>query len=47
LIERDAGTAAYQIADVYALRNDTEETFKWLDRAWSNRDRGIAYLLID
>jgi TolB-like protein/Flp pilus assembly protein TadD len=47
LIEKDAGTSAYQIAQVYALRNDAEATFEWLDRAWSNRDPGIEYLLYD
>ena len=42
LIEKDASIAAYQIAEVYALRNDAKATFEWLDRAWSNRDPGIA-----
>ena len=47
LIDKDAGTSSYQIAEVYALRNDAKETFAWLDRAWSNRDPGIQYLLFD
>ena len=47
LIEKDAGIAAYQIAVVYALRNDARATFEWLDRAWSNRDAGIGNLLFD
>jgi TolB-like protein/Tfp pilus assembly protein PilF len=47
LIERWSGVATYQIAEVYALRNDAKETFEWLDRAWSNRDPGIANLLYD
>jgi TolB-like protein/Tfp pilus assembly protein PilF len=47
LIDKDAGTSAYQIAEVYALRNDANETFAWLDRAWSNRDPGVAVLLFD
>jgi TolB-like protein/Flp pilus assembly protein TadD len=45
LIEKWAGVAAYQIAEVYALRNDDKATFEWLDRAWSNRDTGIQQLL--
>jgi hypothetical protein len=45
LIEKYADLSAYQIAEVYALRNDANATFKWLDRAWSNRDAGIQYLL--
>ena len=46
-IERDADQSAYQIAEVYALRNDATATFEWLDRAWNNRDSGIQYLLFD
>jgi TolB-like protein/Tfp pilus assembly protein PilF len=47
LTEKDANLSAYQIAQVYALRNDATKTFEWLDRAWSNRDSGIGYLLYD
>jgi TolB-like protein/Tfp pilus assembly protein PilF len=47
LIDKDAGIAAYQIAQVYALRDDAKDTFAWLDRAWSNRDSGIPNLLFD
>ena len=43
----DAGGSAYQIAEAYALRNDANSTFEWLDRAWSNRDQGMQYLLFD
>jgi TolB-like protein/Tfp pilus assembly protein PilF len=47
LIEKDADGAAFQIAEVYGLRNDAKSTFEWLERAWSNRDPGIATLLWD
>jgi TolB-like protein/Flp pilus assembly protein TadD len=47
LIEKDANIAAYFVADAYALRNDAKATFEWLDRAWSNRDPGIMFLLWD
>jgi TolB-like protein/Flp pilus assembly protein TadD len=47
LIEKDAGLSAYQIAEVYALRNDAKATFEWLERALSNRDPGISFLLHD
>jgi TolB-like protein/Tfp pilus assembly protein PilF len=47
MIEKDAGIGAYQIAEVYALRNDAKATFAWLDRAWDNRDGGITFLLYD
>jgi TolB-like protein/Tfp pilus assembly protein PilF len=47
VIDKDASSGPYQIAQVYALRNDAKETFAWLDRAWSSRDPGIGYLLYD
>ncbi|HEV2547179.1 MAG TPA: protein kinase [Stellaceae bacterium] len=47
LIEKHANYFAYQIARVYALRNDAKQTFEWLDRAWGNRDSDIGYLLFD
>jgi serine/threonine-protein kinase len=47
VIDKDAGFAPYQIAEVYALRNDAKETFSWLERAWSARDPGVIYLLYD
>ncbi len=47
LIDKDAKTSAFQIAEVYALRNDANATFEWLERAWTTRDPGIAGLLYD
>jgi TolB-like protein/Flp pilus assembly protein TadD len=47
LIDKSGSLAPYQIAQVYALRDDAKETFAWLDRAWSLRDPGIQYLLLD
>ena len=47
LIAKDASTSAYQIAEVYALRGEANETFAWLERAWTSRDPGIATLLYD
>jgi hypothetical protein len=47
MIAKDADGAAFQVAEVYALRNDAKGTFEWLDRAWSNRDPGILQLLYD
>jgi TolB-like protein len=47
LIEQRAEFAAYQIAEVYAFREDADNTFAWLDRAWSNRDSAIGFLLYD
>jgi TolB-like protein/Tfp pilus assembly protein PilF len=47
LIDKYAGVSAYQIAEVYALRNDAKSTLEWLDRAWTNRDGGLTSLLYD
>jgi TolB-like protein/Tfp pilus assembly protein PilF len=47
LIEKDSGDAPFQIAEVYAVRNDANKTFEWLDRAWTARDGGIESLLYD
>jgi hypothetical protein len=47
LIDKYANGWAYQIAEVYALRDDAKATFEWLDRAWSNRDPGLTNLLFD
>ena len=47
LIAKDGDGYAYQIAEIYALRKDPDHAFEWLDRAWTNRDSGIAYLLFD
>ena len=47
LIDTSADGSAYQIAEVYALRKQPDEMFKWLDHAWDNRDSGIGRLLTD
>jgi hypothetical protein len=46
LIEKDP-TSAFEIAEVYALRNDPKETFQWLDRAFSNRETDVGTVLYD
>ena len=38
---------AYQIAEVYALRGEKDEAFKWLQIAFDNRDAGMLGLLVD
>jgi TolB-like protein/Tfp pilus assembly protein PilF len=47
LIDKDGSVAPFQIAQVYALRNDAKQTFEWLERAWSSRDPGVEGLLYD
>jgi tetratricopeptide (TPR) repeat protein len=45
--DKNTSAPAYQIAEVYALRNDAKETFAWLDRAWSTREPALVFLLYD
>src|SRR6267142_1148215 len=33
---------AFQIAQVYAFRNQSDEAFEWLDRAYAQRDSGLV-----
>ena len=47
LVEKHATLEAYEIAEVYALRNEPDKVFEWLDRAWTNRESDIGYLLYD
>ena len=47
LIERREGNAAFQIAEVFALRKEPDRVFEWLERARANRDPGITVLLSD
>jgi TolB-like protein/Tfp pilus assembly protein PilF len=47
LIDTRTTEASFQIAEAYALRGDPDQMFVWLDRAWANRDAGIANLLFD
>jgi TolB-like protein len=34
--------AAFQIAEVYAFRGETDQAFEWLERAYTQRDSGLA-----
>jgi tetratricopeptide (TPR) repeat protein len=47
LIAKFGETAAYQIAEVYAYRNDKDRAFEWLERAHRQRDAGLPALRID
>jgi len=42
LIVKYATTTAYQIAEVYAFRGETDRAFEWLERAYASRDSGLA-----
>jgi TolB-like protein/DNA-binding winged helix-turn-helix (wHTH) protein/Tfp pilus assembly protein PilF len=41
LITKYNASMAYQIALVYAFRNQADEAFEWLDRAYAQRDSGL------
>lgn len=47
LIAQDGSSAPFQIASVYAYRQQPEQVFAWLDRTWTARDPGVAGLLYD
>jgi len=38
---------AYQIAAVYAFRNQSDEAFEWLDRGYAQRDSGLIETKVD
>jgi serine/threonine-protein kinase len=47
LIAKVGETGAYQIAEVYAYRNDKDHAFEWLERARRQRDGGLPGLRTD
>jgi tetratricopeptide (TPR) repeat protein len=44
MIEKDAASAAFQIAEVHAARGEADQAFEWLERAYVQRDSGLAEL---
>lgn len=44
LIARHQNDGAYQIAEVYAYRGETDKAFKWLERAYRQHDPGTQDL---
>ena len=47
MIARDRNLLAYQIAEVYAWRGETDKAFEWLQISFDNHDTGTLSLLID
>ena len=47
LIAKDRNIEAYQIAEVYAWRGETEKAFEWLQISLNDHDTGTLSLLID
>jgi tetratricopeptide (TPR) repeat protein len=37
----------YRIAEVYAFRNQSDEAFEWLDRAYGQRNAGLIQTKVD
>ena len=47
LVAKYHASAAYQIAEVYAFRNQSDETLEWLERAYAQRDSGLIETKVD
>lgn len=47
MVATESEGAAYQIAEVYAFRGETDRAFHWLERAYTQRDGGLASMLGD
>jgi serine/threonine-protein kinase len=47
LIAKDRNFLAYQIAEVYAWRGETDKAFEWLEVSLNHHDTGTLSLLID
>ena len=47
MIAKDRNLLAYQIAEVYAWRGETDRAFEWLQISFDNQDTGTLALLID
>jgi len=46
-IEKFQSFGAYQIADIYGWKNDPDNAFRWLERAYDQHDPGMSSLLLD
>ena len=42
VIDKRAGSMAYQIAQIHAFRNELDAAFEWLERAYDQRDSGLV-----
>ena len=43
-IEKYQNDAAFQIAEIYAYRGETDKAFEWLERAYKQRDGGLSQM---
>jgi tetratricopeptide (TPR) repeat protein len=47
LIAKYGTDAPFKVADVYAFRNQRDEAFEWLDRAYAQHDSGLIQMKVD
>ena len=47
LVAKYHSGGAYQIAEVYAFRNQSDEAIEWLERAYAQRDSGLVETKVD
>jgi tetratricopeptide (TPR) repeat protein len=47
LIDKFGWTAAFQVTEAYAWRNEVDKAFDWLERAYAQRDPGVVYAAVD
>jgi adenylate cyclase len=47
LIAKYAHDSAYQVAEVYAWRGESDKVFEWLDRAYQQHDGGLSTIKSD
>jgi TolB-like protein/DNA-binding winged helix-turn-helix (wHTH) protein/Flp pilus assembly protein TadD len=47
LIERYGSAGAFQVAQVYAYRGESDRSLEWLDRAYKQRDPGLPEIKTD
>ncbi|MBV8436275.1 MAG: winged helix-turn-helix domain-containing protein [Silvibacterium sp.] len=47
LIAKNDSDSAYQIAEVYAFRGESDKSFEWLARAYKQRDSGLPDIKVD
>lgn len=47
LVARHHSDSAYQIAQVYAFRDESNKSFEWLERAYRQRDAGLPEIKTD
>ena len=43
-VDKDREDGAFQIAEIYAFRGEKDEAFRWLERAYAQRDGGLSEL---